>query len=120
MEPKKNAGETLACLTTNRGELPDSTTLPLRSLGRLIYPLQRLLGDKSYCYTGNCRLIKRAACLSDIRILAVMVQSLGDTFLIVRLALILWLYLGPGGRWLFKFMRLVIYAGLLMPGFIQV
>ena len=48
------------------------------------------------------------------------VQSLGETFLIARLTLLLWSYLGPCGRWLFKFARLLAYTCLLLPGFTQV
>lgn len=47
-------------------------------------------------------------------------QSLGDTFLVARLALLLWSYLGPCGRWFFKFLRLLMYTCFLLPGFIQV
>ena len=48
------------------------------------------------------------------------VQSLGDSWLIVRLALNLFGYLGVGTRWSLKALRLILYAMLLMPGFIQV
>ena len=36
-----------------------------------------------------------------------------------RLALALYSYLGLGTRWTGKLIRLMIYAGLLLPGFIQ-
>ncbi|KAK9798997.1 hypothetical protein WJX73_000658 [Symbiochloris irregularis] len=47
------------------------------------------------------------------------VESLGDTFLVARLALLLWSYLGPCGRWFFKFLCLLMYTCFLLPGFIQ-
>eukprot|EP00210_Caulerpa_lentillifera_P000679 g656.t1 len=42
-----------------------------------------------------------------------------EVFLIVRLAVILWSYLGLGWRWTWNCCRLVIYALILMPGFLQ-
>lgn len=42
-----------------------------------------------------------------------------EVFLIVRLALTLWSYLGLGWRWTWNCCRLVIYAMILMPGFLQ-
>ncbi|KAK9817469.1 hypothetical protein WJX74_008566 [Apatococcus lobatus] len=42
-----------------------------------------------------------------------------ETFAVLRMAGDLWSYLGLGWRWFYKLIQLVIYAGLLMPGFIQ-
>lgn len=44
---------------------------------------------------------------------------LGETFLLARLTLVLWSYLGLGWRWFQHFVQLVVYAWLLMPGFAQ-
>lgn len=38
----------------------------------------------------------------------------------VRLAIALYSYLGLGTRWTGKLLRLILYATLLLPGFIQV
>ena len=46
-------------------------------------------------------------------------QALEETFLVARLALALYSYLGVGTTWIGKLIRLVVYAGLLLPGFIQ-
>ena len=48
------------------------------------------------------------------------VQALQETFLIFRLAVLLFSYLGLGTRWTGKLMRLILYSTLLLPGFIQV
>ncbi|KAG2452975.1 hypothetical protein HYH02_002312 [Chlamydomonas schloesseri] len=42
-----------------------------------------------------------------------------EAFLLLRLALRLWSYLGMGWKWSVQLMRLVLYATLLLPGFIQ-
>ena len=47
-------------------------------------------------------------------------QALQETFLIFRLAVLLYSYLGLGTRWTGKLMRLILYSMLLLPGFIQV
>ena len=47
-------------------------------------------------------------------------QALQETFLVFRLAVLLYSYLGLGTRWTGKFIRLILYAMLLLPGFIQV
>ena len=49
-----------------------------------------------------------------------MLQSLGDSFLVARLAVKLYLYLGLGWRWSSSALRLILYAVLLLPGFAQV
>ncbi len=46
-------------------------------------------------------------------------QALEETFLVARLAIALYSYLGLGTRWTGKFLRLVLYATLLLPGFMQ-
>jgi hypothetical protein len=46
-------------------------------------------------------------------------QALEETFLVARLALALYSYLGLGTRWTGKLLRLMVYATLLLPGFIQ-
>ncbi|DBA78860.1 hypothetical protein WJX77_001686 [Trebouxia sp. C0004] len=45
--------------------------------------------------------------------------TLSDTFLVARLALKLFAYLGGGGTWVFRLLRLCLYTCLLMPGFAQ-
>lgn len=47
-------------------------------------------------------------------------QALQETFLIFRLAVLLYSYLGLGTRWMGKLIRLIVYSVLLLPGFIQV
>ena len=47
-------------------------------------------------------------------------QALQETFLIFRLAVLLYSYLGLGTRWTGKLTRLIVYSMLLLPGFIQV
>jgi hypothetical protein len=47
-------------------------------------------------------------------------QALQETFLVFRLAVLLYSYLGLGTRWTGKLTRLILYAMLLLPGFIQV
>ena len=47
-------------------------------------------------------------------------QALQETFLIFRLAVLLYSYLGLGTRWTGKLIRLILYSMLLLPGFIQV
>ncbi len=47
-------------------------------------------------------------------------QALQETFLIFRLAVLLYSYLGLGTRWMGKLLRLILYSMLLLPGFIQV
>ena len=47
-------------------------------------------------------------------------QALQETFLIFRLAVLLYSYLGLGTRWTGKLIRLIVYSMLLLPGFIQV
>lgn len=42
-----------------------------------------------------------------------------ETWLLFRLAIRLWSFLGLGWRWTVNFWRLVLYATLLLPGFIQ-
>ena len=56
---------------------------------------------------------------SDMR-LCCCIQALQETFLVFRLAVLLYSYLGLGTRWTGKFIRLILYAMLLLPGFIQV
>ena len=46
-------------------------------------------------------------------------QALEETFLIARLAVALYSYLGLGTRWTGKLLRLILYSALLLPGFIQ-
>ncbi|KAK9805124.1 hypothetical protein WJX72_000318 [[Myrmecia] bisecta] len=46
-------------------------------------------------------------------------KVVSETFLVARLALRLGSYLGLGWRWFQKLLQLLMYAGLLMPGFIQ-
>ncbi|KAI0488545.1 hypothetical protein KFK09_028381 [Dendrobium nobile] len=47
-------------------------------------------------------------------------HAAAETYLLTRLTLILLRYLGVGYRWITKFLALVFYAVLLMPGFLQV
>ena len=47
-------------------------------------------------------------------------QALQETFLVFRLAVLLYSYLGLGTRWTGKLLRLILYSMLLLPGFIQV
>ncbi|XP_020597549.1 probable isoprenylcysteine alpha-carbonyl methylesterase ICMEL2 isoform X2 [Phalaenopsis equestris] len=47
-------------------------------------------------------------------------HAAAETYLLTRLTVILLRYLGVGYRWITKFLALVCYAILLMPGFIQV
>lgn len=47
-------------------------------------------------------------------------QALQETFLVFRLAVLLYSYLGLGTRWTGKLLRLILYSVLLLPGFIQV
>ncbi len=47
-------------------------------------------------------------------------QALEETFLVARLTVALYSYLGLGTRWTGKLLRLILYATLLLPGFIQV
>ncbi|GMH34097.1 hypothetical protein BSKO_01931 [Bryopsis sp. KO-2023] len=42
-----------------------------------------------------------------------------EVFLVFRLAIKLWSYLGLGWRWLWNFCRLFLYATILSPGFLQ-
>ncbi|KAG2425680.1 hypothetical protein HXX76_013522 [Chlamydomonas incerta] len=42
-----------------------------------------------------------------------------EAFLLLRLAVRLWSYLGMGWKWSVQLMRLVLYAALLLPGFLQ-
>jgi hypothetical protein len=48
------------------------------------------------------------------------VQALEETFLVARLTIALYSYLGLGTQWTGKLLRLILYAMLLLPGFIQV
>ncbi|CAL8465640.1 g5176 [Coccomyxa elongata] len=45
--------------------------------------------------------------------------ALEETFLVARLTVALYSYLGLGTRWTGKLLRLILYATLLLPGFIQ-
>ncbi|CAK0731873.1 hypothetical protein CVIRNUC_000054 [Coccomyxa viridis] len=45
--------------------------------------------------------------------------ALQETFLVFRLAVLLYSYLGLGTRWTGKLLRLILYSVLLLPGFIQ-
>lgn len=47
-------------------------------------------------------------------------QALEETFLVARLTIALYSYLGLGTQWTGKLLRLILYAMLLLPGFIQV
>nr|XP_009390953.1 PREDICTED: probable isoprenylcysteine alpha-carbonyl methylesterase ICMEL1 isoform X4 [Musa acuminata subsp. malaccensis] len=47
-------------------------------------------------------------------------HAAAETFLLTRLAITLLRYLGVGYRWITKFLALICYATLLMPGFLQV
>ncbi|CAL5224096.1 g6725 [Coccomyxa viridis] len=47
------------------------------------------------------------------------ILALQETFLIFRLAVLLYSYLGLGTRWMGKLIRLIVYSVLLLPGFIQ-
>ncbi|XP_042453209.1 probable isoprenylcysteine alpha-carbonyl methylesterase ICMEL1 [Zingiber officinale] len=47
-------------------------------------------------------------------------HAAAETYLLTRLAITLLRYLGLGYRWITKFLALVCYATLLMPGFVQV
>jgi len=47
-------------------------------------------------------------------------QGVAETFVVARLAVRLYSYLGLGWRWTFMLARLIVYAVLLMPGFAQV
>ncbi|KAG0503339.1 hypothetical protein HPP92_003411 [Vanilla planifolia] len=47
-------------------------------------------------------------------------RAAAETYLLTRLTLILLRYLGVGYRWITRFLALVCYAILLMPGFVQV
>ena len=47
-------------------------------------------------------------------------QGVAETFVVARLAVRLYSYLGLGWRWTFMLARLIVYAILLMPGFAQV
>ncbi|PKA48962.1 Isoprenylcysteine alpha-carbonyl methylesterase ICME [Apostasia shenzhenica] len=47
-------------------------------------------------------------------------HAAAETYLLTRLTFILLRYLGVGYRWITKFLALVCYAVLLMPGFLQV
>lgn len=51
---------------------------------------------------------------------SVLEQALEETFLVARLAVALYSYLGLGTKWTGKLLRLILYATLLLPGFIQV
>ncbi|KAK9820850.1 hypothetical protein WJX81_002179 [Elliptochloris bilobata] len=45
--------------------------------------------------------------------------AITETFIVARLAVRLYSYLGLGWRWTFMLLRLIVYALLLMPGFAQ-
>ncbi|EIE18373.1 PRENYLCYSTEINE methylesterase [Coccomyxa subellipsoidea C-169] len=47
------------------------------------------------------------------------VVALEETFLVARLTIALYSYLGLGTQWTGKLLRLILYAMLLLPGFIQ-
>ena len=72
------------------------------------------------CIKGSAGWCMPSAAPVQPRPTAACMQSLGDSWLIVRLALNLFGYLGVGTRWTTKALRLILYATLLMPGFIQV
>ncbi|GAB4821326.1 hypothetical protein N2152v2_008372 [Parachlorella kessleri] len=46
-------------------------------------------------------------------------QFVSETFLVARLAVKLFGYVGFGSRWICSFLQLLAYAGFLLPGFLQ-